>query len=70
MMSGEFAEGSVESFDDAAGLGTVLLDDGTRVPFHCVSIADGTRRIETGIRVRVRLAFRVARVEAVDIESL
>ncbi|MFM9226992.1 MAG: ATP phosphoribosyltransferase, partial [Actinomycetota bacterium] len=32
MMSGEFAEGSVESFDVAAGLGTVLLDDGTRVP--------------------------------------
>jgi len=69
-MSDEFVAGSVESFDDAAGLGTVLLDDGTRVTFHCVSNADGTRHIETGIRVRVRLAFRVARVEAVDIEGL
>ncbi|MBM3718757.1 MAG: hypothetical protein FJW53_07290 [Actinobacteria bacterium] len=69
-MSDDFLEGSVVSFDDPTGLGTVLLDDGSRVPFHCVSIADGTRSIDAGTRVRVRLAFRVVRVEAVDINRL
>lgn len=62
--------GSVESFDDAIGLGAVRLDDGRTFPFHCVSLLDGSRRIDAGKRVEVTLAFRVARVEAVDIAPI
>jgi cold shock CspA family protein len=38
--------GTVASFDDDAGLGTVRAADGRELPFHCTAIADGTRRIE------------------------
>lgn len=59
--------GTVEVFDEGSGLGEVLLGDGRRIPFHCVSIADGSRRIAPGTPVSVRVDFRVARLEAVDI---
>ena len=59
--------GVVESFDDAAGLGVVTGDDGQSWPFHCVSIADGSRFIETGVRVSFGTRFHVARMEAVEI---
>jgi cold shock CspA family protein len=38
-------QGTVTEFDDAAGLGTVTADDGTRYRFHCTAISDGTRTI-------------------------
>ena len=47
--------GSVASFDEHAGFGTVLGDDGRELFFHCTAIADGTRTIEVGTTV----AFRV-----------
>jgi cold shock CspA family protein len=59
--------GVIESFDDAAGLGVVRGDDGDAWPFHCVSIADGSRTIEVGARVSFDTRFHVARVEAVGI---
>lgn len=59
--------GVIESFDDAAGLGVVRGDDGREWPFHCVSIADGSRTIEQGARVSFDTRFHVARVEAVGI---
>ena len=37
--------GVVASFDDDAGFGTVLDDDGTELFFHCTAIADGSRTI-------------------------
>jgi cold shock CspA family protein len=37
--------GTVETFDEAAGLGTITADDGTTYAFHCTAIADGTRTI-------------------------
>ena len=59
--------GTVETFDEGSGLGEILLGDGRRIPFHCVSIADGSRRIAPGTPVSARMEFRVARLEAVDI---
>jgi len=48
--------GSVESYDAAAGLGSLRHDAGHALDFHCTAIADGTRMIEVGARV----AFTVA----------
>jgi CspA family cold shock protein len=43
--------GTVTSFDDAVGLGTVTAADGTPYEFHCTQIADGTRTIAVGAAV-------------------
>jgi cold shock CspA family protein len=40
--------GTVESFDDAAGLGVIRAADGSTYPFHCTQVADGTRTIPAG----------------------
>lgn len=50
------ATGTVVAFDEDAGLGTVAEDGGPEHPFHCTAIADGTRTIEVGARVRYRVA--------------
>ena len=47
--------GSVASFDEARGIGTVLDDDGATFAFHCTQIAGGTRTIRVGTRVRYAL---------------
>ena len=44
--------GVVSSFDAFVGLGVVLGDDGVERTFHCTQIADGTRTIDPGTRVR------------------
>ena len=62
--------GAVTQFDDFIGLGEIT-DDRARIwPFHCVSIADGTRTIAVGTKVSFTPAFRVARSEAVSITPL
>jgi CspA family cold shock protein len=43
--------GKVETFDEQVGLGTVARSDGTRYPFHCTQIADGSRSIDPGVWV-------------------
>ena len=43
--------GSVVSFDDPRGIGTVVDADGGEHFFHCPAIADGTRTIEVGAAV-------------------
>ncbi|HEY3702521.1 MAG TPA: cold shock domain-containing protein [Acidimicrobiales bacterium] len=48
---GERSEGSVATFDEERGLGTVVTDDGRFLPFHCTAIADGSRTIAVGARV-------------------
>jgi len=70
---GELADGTVvgtvESFDDPRGYGTVVADDG-RGPwfFHCTAIADGTRTIEAGAAVTFEVrAGHLGRYEAIDI---
>jgi cold shock CspA family protein len=44
--------GVVAEFDEPRGLGVIRGDDGADVPFHCTAIADGSRTVETGRRVR------------------
>jgi cold shock CspA family protein len=61
--------GSVESFDDAAGLGVIRSADGSTYPFHCTQIADGTRTIPTGVSVFFDvMAGRAGRWEATSIQ--
>ena len=43
--------GSIESFDEAAGLGVVRGENDARFPFHCTQIADGSRSIDEGVTV-------------------
>lgn len=62
--------GVVTSFDEYVALGEITDDQGRVWPFHCVSIADGTRTINVGAQVQFETAWRVARVEAVDIRPV
>jgi cold shock CspA family protein len=48
----EYVDGIVTSFDETRGRGVVTASDGTTYDFHSTRIADGTRRISTGARVR------------------
>jgi cold shock CspA family protein len=43
--------GTVTAFDAPRGIGEVTADDGSRYPFHCTAIADGTRTIPVGTPV-------------------
>ncbi|MGH9026585.1 MAG: hypothetical protein ACRDWD_10815 [Acidimicrobiia bacterium] len=47
--------GAILMFDAHQGLGEIEADDGTRYPFHCTAIADGTRDIPTGVSVAFEL---------------
>lgn len=60
--------GVVVEFDEVRGLGRVLTDDVESLDFHCLSLADGSRTIRVGARVRARRAVgRLGRDEAVAI---
>ena len=70
MAAFESGTGVVSEFDEARGLGLVTADDGAELPFHCTSIADGTRSIPVGERVRfVVVAGPAGRWEATRIET-
>jgi cold shock CspA family protein len=63
--------GVVAEFDEPRGLGVIRGDDGADVPFHCTAIADGSRTVETGRRVRfVVVPGLLGRWEASGIEKL
>ena len=63
--------GTVTTFDDPRGIGVVTADDGAEFPFHCTAIADGTRRIDVGARVRfVDRPAHLGRFEATAIAPL
>jgi cold shock CspA family protein len=63
--------GVVEEFDDRRGLGTIVADDGSVLPFHCTAIADGSRTVEAGRRVQFRVVPGLSgRWEATQIEKL
>jgi cold shock CspA family protein len=51
VVEGSGVVGNVVDFDEHRGLGTVEAD-GTRYPFHCTAIADGSRTVEVGTTVR------------------
>ena len=58
--------GTVRTFDAVRGYGTVESDDGRSWFFHCTQIADGSRTINAGARVRFAVtAGRMGRWEAV-----
>jgi len=40
--------GTVTSFEDDRGLGTVADEDGATFDFHCTAITDGSRAVEVG----------------------
>jgi CspA family cold shock protein len=48
--------GRVVAFDERRGLGEVEATDGTRYPFHCTQIADGSRTIAVGAAVEFEIA--------------
>jgi cold shock CspA family protein len=56
--------GQVTDFDEQVGLGHVRADDGSEHLFHCVEIADGTRRIDVGTAVEFELLRKFGRDEA------
>jgi cold shock CspA family protein len=61
--------GTVTSFDEARGLGELRAADGSVVGFHCTQIADGSRTIAVGTRVRFeRRPGLLGRWEAMAIE--
>jgi cold shock CspA family protein len=58
----------VNGFDEPVGIGTVRSDAGVELGFHCTAIADGTRTIEVGARVRFTVVpGHQGRWEAADI---
>lgn len=67
---GSGLSGTVTSFDDGAGLGVITDEMGQLWPFHCISIADGSRWIEVGQQVTFRDGLHIGRHEAVDIRSV
>lgn len=72
-MSSDLSEsltGVVTEFSDPSGLGVITDESGRQWPFHCVSLEDGTRSVEIGVRVCFVQGFRVARPEAVHIIRL
>jgi cold shock CspA family protein len=58
-------KGRVVEFDEHVGLGAVEGEDGARLGFHCVAIADGSRRIDVGTAVTYDVVpGRLGRYEA------
>lgn len=62
--------GTVAEFDAHVGLGRVRIDDGAEIMFHCAEIADGTRDIAVGTRVRFDIVVKFGREEAAGIASV
>ena len=58
--------GTITAFDDGRGLGEIDAN-GVTVPFHCVSIADGSRTIAIGTNVTFVPLAKLGRREAGDI---
>ena len=66
---GTVQSGTVVAFDKAVGLGEVATEDGSRYPFHCIEIADGSRSIVVGASVSFELLAKLGRWEAGNIRS-
>ena len=56
--------GTVVEFVSRVGLGRVRSDDGAEYLFHCAEIADGSRDIAIGARVRFDIVVKFGREEA------
>ena len=63
--------GRVASFDDFVGRGQIEARGGLQFPFHCTAIADGSRTVEPGRRVRFDVVPGLSgRWEAARVEKL
>jgi cold shock CspA family protein len=56
--------GVVSEFDEHVGLGVITDAAGSKYPFHCAEIADGTRTIEIGADVEFDPLAKLGRIEA------
>jgi 2-phospho-L-lactate guanylyltransferase len=64
-------QGTVRTFDAATRSGSVLLDDGTDLPFDAMAFdASGLRLLRIGQRVRIRLADDGLRIGWLTIATL
>lgn len=61
--------GTVSTFDEQVGLGTIVALDGTEHLFHCIEIADGSRSIASGAEVSFDALAKFGRWEAANIRS-
>jgi cold shock CspA family protein len=62
--------GSVATFDDHGGYGTVRSEAGTEWPFHCTAITDGSRTIAVGAPVSFDVVpGRLGRWEAANLRT-
>jgi cold shock CspA family protein len=59
--------GTVTAFDVEVGWGEITAADGQVVGFHCIGIADGTRRIDVGAAVVFEQLPKLGRYEATAI---
>lgn len=70
MLSG-IHQGIVSSFDESTGLGVISVGESSVVPFHCIVISDGTRKITVGSRVTFSVFPALkGRIEAKRVEKL
>lgn len=65
--SNDVSRGEVIAFDAHVGLGRIRSEAGDEMMFHCAEIADGSRSIEVGRKVRFRRGQKFNRPEAFDI---
>jgi cold shock CspA family protein len=65
------ATGTVATFDDHRGYGTVRETDGAEWFFHCTAIADGSRTIAEATPVTfIVVAGRLGRWEAAELRPI
>ncbi len=63
--------GTVVSFDERVGLGTVEVAGQGSYRFHCTQIADGSRSVDEGTKVTFVLVARHGGVwEAAELQSV
>ena len=62
--------GTVEEFDEAAGLGVIVDSDGRPYRFHCIEIADGTRTIDAAQAVMFELLPRFGALQAGAVQKI
>lgn len=69
-MTARLLSGIVTQFDETVGLGEVAdATDGTRYPFHCIELVDGSRTVEVGAAVRFFVMSKLGRLEAAQLHA-
>ena len=69
MPAGPLTTGVVSAFGEHEGLGEITDSAGRIWPFHCVEIADGSRRIAVGTPVEFEPQTKLGRSEATRIRT-